>query len=178
MTVSLILLEIHGQKDLAGDVTVEGFVGHMAIESFEWSVRAETVETARAAPKTTVKTQMLSLRKQFDSASTALCQLMEGDKSFNATLRCVDPSTRGKGGSAGQATFDSVLEIELVDCHIESIALRADDSGTAVSMSEDIELSFEKSITFNYRSYDPAQQIRNRAVTARIDTAAKASAGK
>lgn len=176
MTVSLILLEIHGQKDLAGDVTMEGFVGQMAIESFGWSVNAQTVESDRTGPKTTVKAQTLTLKKQFDSASTGLCQLMEGDKPFNATLRYIDPSTRLKGGAVGPATCDSVLEIELVDCHIESISLSADDSGRAVSVSENIELSFEKSITLNYRSYDPAQRIRNKAVTALVDTSA--SSGK
>ena len=151
-------------------MTVEGYVGHMAVESFSWSITAQSVKTKEAEPRTTVSPNSLTLTKQFDSASAGLCQMMESDKPFNATLRYIDPSTRVKGGAAGKPSFDSVLEIELVACHIENISLRAAESGKSMSISETVELSFEKSITLTYRSYDATQQIRSKAVTAKVDT--------
>lgn len=168
MSVSLILLEITSPKEVLGDVTIGGFTGQISIEAFSWGVQAKTIEKPNSEPKTTVEPKTLSLTKHFDRSSMVLCQMMESDKPFEATLRFVDPTTRAKG----QSKFDSVLEIEMRGCHIENIALSADDSGKAVSVTERVTVSFEESVTFHYRSYDPSSRSRNKAMTARVDTPA------
>jgi type VI protein secretion system component Hcp len=170
MTVSLILLEIHDKNGLAGDVTIDGYVGHIAIDSFEWNVTAETSERERDAPTTTVRLDQFRLKKQFDAASLTLCQRMESDKPFNVTLRVIDPSTRPKGTPNAPPSMDSVLEIELIGCHIETMSLSVNPSSNAMSVSETVDLSFEDSIVFNYQSYASASRTRTKAMTARIDT--------
>lgn len=166
MSVSLILLEILNPKEVLGEATIGGFSGQIAVESFSWGVEAETVEKPKSLPHTTVKPKTLSITKKFDRSSTVLCQMMDGDKPFSATLRFIDPTTMSKG----QSKFDSILEISMVDCHIENISLSADDSGKSVSVTERLTLSFEKTITFHYRSYDPTTRSRTKAMTAVVKT--------
>lgn len=168
MSVSLFLLEITSPKAVFGDATIDGFIGQITVETFAWGVHAKTVEKPNSEPRTTVEPKTLSLTKHFDRSSVVLCQMMEGDEPFKATLRFIDPTTKTKG----QNKFDSVLEIELVGCHIENIALSADDSGKSVSVTERLTISFEESVTFHYRSYDSSTRSRPKAMTTRVETPA------
>lgn len=161
MSVSLILLEILSPSVL-GDATIAGFDGQISIESFSWSVRMTKKKGDTKSPNA-LEPQTLNIKKQFDRSTTVLSEMMKKDKPFNATLRFVDPSTRPKGG---QGKFDSIVEIELVGCHIESISLDGDDSGKSVTLGENLVLSFEKSITFSYRSFNAINQSRANAKTA------------
>lgn len=169
MSVSLILLEILSPT-VKGDSTVAGFDGQISIESFSWSVGVDVTEKGTASERKILKPQCLSIKKQFDRSTTVLSEMMKKDEPFNATLRFVDPSTKPRGG---QGKFESIVEIELVGCHIESISLNGDDSGKSVTLAENLVLSFEESITFSYRSFNAITQSRANAKTAIVKTPSK-----
>ncbi|MBV8605552.1 MAG: type VI secretion system tube protein Hcp [Pelomonas sp.] len=173
MTVSLILLEILPATGPAvtGDSTVASYPGHIAVESFNWGVKSEPRKgsgNGNLAP--IVKPQTLTVKKQFDRASTVLYTMMEGDKPFTATLRFIDPSTSSRSASGSSSQVDSVLEVELKGCHIESIGLNIDDGGKTVSASETLVLSFEESAMLSYRMYDASSRMRSKAMSASVYT--------
>ena len=156
MSVSLILLEIVN-ADAKGDVTVTGAADQIAVESFSWGVGAEVTDKTGSDPKPNIKPQNLQLKKQFDGATTSLSTLMQKDDSFDAVLRFIDPSSQASGNPP---KYESVLEIELKQCHIESITLGASETGKSINLSESIVISFEQSITFSYRTYSPITRRR------------------
>lgn len=167
MTVSLLLLEMATAKGAApkGDCTIPGFLEHIAVESFSWNVKTATTEKSKDSPNVAVQPSELRLNKHFDSASSALCKMMETNTPFTkATLRFIDPST----GSANNGKFDSVLEIELTDGYVERISVSASDNGKSVAVTESISLSFRSAVTLTYRAYDASSRSRNKPITANI----------
>jgi len=180
MTVSLILLEILPATGPAvtGDSTVASYPGHIAIESFSWGVKSVPRKGSGTNNLAAiVKPQTLSLKKQFDRASTVLYTMMESDDAFKATLRFIDPSTSSKSATGSSSQVDSVLEIALKGCHIESIGLNVDDSGKTVSASETVVLSFEESAMLSYRMYDASSRTRTKAMSASVYAPAKDDSG-
>lgn len=170
MTASLLLLELTTAKGAApkGDCTIPGFLEHIAVESFSWNVKTSTTEKAKDSPNVATQPSELQLNKHFDSASSALCKMMETNTPFSkATLRFIDPSTGSGQGSTGK--FDSVLEIELSDGFVEKISVSASDNGKSVAVTESISLSFRSAVTLSYRTYDAASKSRNKPITSRID---------
>lgn len=165
MAVSLILLEI---PSVTGDSTIGSYRGMIVVESFSWGVGAELVAQVKGEQRTAIKAKVFRFKKQFDRASTVLYTMMNSDKKFEATLRFIDPSTTTKSGSMGGAKIDAMLEIQLQRCRLTSISLSASDSGKAVSVSEDIELSF-KELSISYRRYDQASHTRVAAITSQIE---------
>lgn len=171
MAVSLILLEI---KKAPGDALVAGYENHIVVESFSWSVGARTEERVTDDPMTKIDAKAMNLKKQFDRSSTVLRDMMRDDRPFDATLRFIDPISHG-GGDSGKV--DTICEIQLLDCHIDRIALSAEDGGKSVSLAEDLTISYTTSATVSYRSYDPIRKSRSRATTAELPTSDREAGG-
>ena len=51
------------------------------------------------------------------------------------------------------------MEMEMIDGYIESISTRASESSKAMSVSEDVMLSFHE-VNLTYYAYDPAKSLR------------------
>ncbi|MDP9901043.1 type VI secretion system tube protein Hcp [Variovorax ginsengisoli] len=169
MAVSLMLLEIKGAP---GEAQVAGYRDHIVVESFSWSVDAKTEEKATDDPVTKIDAKAMRIKKEFDRSSTVLREMMREDKPFTATLRFIDPASRGSVDK-----IDAVLEIRMLGCHIDRISMSAEDKGKSVSLSEDLTISYTTSATLSYRSYDPIKKVRGRATTAEVPTSEK-EAGK
>jgi hypothetical protein len=86
--------------------------------------------------------------------------MMNSDTKFiKANLKFIDPSSGSVGGV--NSKFSSIMEMELMDGHIESISVRASESGKAIEMVEEVVLSFHHVIV-NYHAYDRAKKTRIR----------------
>ncbi len=162
MSVSLILLEIENEE-APGDATVAGYENQIVVESFSWGLSAQLLEKTIDDPVTKVDAQAVSIRKEFDRSSTVLREMMKDDRDFDATIRFIDPISRGTDGR-----IDAVMEFRLLGCHIDRLSLSAEDDGKSVSLSEDLTISYTESVTISYRSYDATKKTRGSATTAEI----------
>ncbi|MDY0745966.1 type VI secretion system tube protein Hcp [Paucibacter sp. R3-3] len=166
MAVSLILLEIAGVE---GESTIAHFENQIVVDSFSWDVDAKLTREAVTTNMTAqLDAKAVSIKKRFDSASTTLRQMMTSDDPFTATLRVLDPASRGAPDADGMAKIDAMLEIKLEGCHIDKIDLSASDSGKTIALSEDVTISFTKQAGLTYRSYPKASKSRTSAAPAVI----------
>jgi type VI protein secretion system component Hcp len=155
MSTSLLLLELPG---VTGDCSIVGFSGHIALESFSWGLHADSTKSDAKGEKAkiSVKFEKLQFSKYYDSASIQLCNLMNSDTKIEkgVVLKFVDPTSAGSNSK-----FESIMEMELKEVYIESISLRASESGKAISVTEDVVMSFHE-VALRYYAYDPVKKTR------------------
>jgi len=160
MSTSLLLLEFPGAA-VTGDCTIAGFAGHISLDSFSWgSVKAITKQEKGKKPTTSVKFDKLQVTKVYDCSSIPMANMMNSETKFaTAVLKFIDPLSGSAKPGVKASKFESIMEMEMKDGYIESITMRAAESGKAISVIEDVVLSFHE-VSLSYYVYDPAKNTR------------------
>jgi type VI protein secretion system component Hcp len=159
MSISLLLLEFPGTA-ITGDCSITGFQGHISLESFSWGAKAVTKQEKGKKPTTSVKFEKLQVTKIYDCASIPMYNMMNSETKFaKAVLKFIDPLSGSVKAGARFSKFESIMEMEMTDGYIESVRVRASESAKAISVTEDVELSFHE-VSVSYYAYDPVKNTR------------------
>ena len=146
-------LTLKGKK-VPGDSKIKGYEGLIELKSMSWGLAFENKTAAKGDTKAVknLKAEELRLSKYFDGATTALFNNMDETDGLRAS-GAPDPSFKTNntavitlvGVTALQSgeTMPVLMKVTLAGARLKSVSSRASESGSFLSLTEDVKLAFK-----------------------------------
>ncbi|MBV8503122.1 MAG: type VI secretion system tube protein Hcp [Paucibacter sp.] len=141
-------------KPVPGDSKVKGYEGQIELKSLKWGLAIKDRSPVKSDAKATKNWEAKEIRlsKFFDGASTALFQHMDERANLHSTTRSqlsknaiankAVISLVGVSAVSGSDKMPVLLKITLGGVRIKSLSSRATESGSFLSLNEELVLAF------------------------------------
>lgn len=168
MAATLIFLKIHfDNKPVTGESSAVDYEQQIEVEAMTWGMNADPTKKNKgnATERPDVRLDEVRLSKHFDRASTSLCNYMSSRKKFSTARLTFTSAVMREGKQRPRP----IMELVLTDGMVEQVRLSAAESGNAITVREDVSLSFTK-LRMVY--YPPTAERNVRAAPATFDVQA------
>lgn len=156
MALTSIFLKIFiDGKPVKGESQAKGYEGQIEVESFSWSMLSKLhPQEGSKIVKVETRLKHLSFTKVYDSASGRLVTaagILKGEtrrrEPVSTARFTVTSMVLSSGGSKN---LSKMLEVILSDGEVEDVSLSASEGKDAISIKEEVTLSYRKSKVMYY----------------------------